>query len=84
MGEIRIVGPGKTPGYPYLVCKKIFSAFSMVLEWHSDRNFLLLSVQGAYFSICNANNIANNVETWSFQGCCKNIKCLNKIILQIT
>ena len=22
MGEIRIVGPGKTRGYPYLVCKK--------------------------------------------------------------
>ena len=24
MGEIRIVGPGKTPGYPYPVRKKIF------------------------------------------------------------
>ena len=23
MGEIRIVHPGKTPGYPYPVCKKI-------------------------------------------------------------
>ena len=23
MGEIRIVGPGKTRGYPYPVCKKI-------------------------------------------------------------
>ena len=23
MGEVRIVGPGKTCGYPYLVCKKI-------------------------------------------------------------
>ena len=22
MGEIRIVGPGKTRGYPYPVCKK--------------------------------------------------------------
>ena len=22
MGEIRIVGPGKTRGYPYTVCKK--------------------------------------------------------------
>ena len=22
MGEIRIVSPGKTRGYPYLVCKK--------------------------------------------------------------
>ena len=26
MGEIRIVGPGKTRGYPYPVCKKIVSA----------------------------------------------------------
>ena len=24
MGEIRIVGPGKTRGYPYPVCKKIY------------------------------------------------------------
>ena len=23
MGEIRIVGPGKTSGYPYPVCKKL-------------------------------------------------------------
>ena len=23
MGEIRIVGPGKTRGYPYPVCKKL-------------------------------------------------------------
>ena len=23
MGEIRIVGPGKTCGYPYPVCKKV-------------------------------------------------------------
>ena len=26
MGEIRIVGPGKTRGYPYPVCKKEFSS----------------------------------------------------------
>ena len=26
MGEIRIVNPGKTHGYPYPVCKKEFSA----------------------------------------------------------
>ena len=26
MGEIRIVSPGKTCGYPYPVCKKIMSA----------------------------------------------------------
>ena len=25
MGEIRIVGPGKTRGYPYSVCKKEFA-----------------------------------------------------------
>ena len=25
MGEIRIVAPGKTRGYPYPVCKKIFA-----------------------------------------------------------
>ena len=25
MGEKRIVGPGKTRGYPYPVCKKIVS-----------------------------------------------------------
>ena len=24
MGEIRTVGPGKTHGYPYTVCKKTF------------------------------------------------------------
>ena len=23
MGEIRIVGPGKTRGHPYLVCKRV-------------------------------------------------------------
>ena len=27
MGEIRIVGPGKTCGYPYPVCKKIGAMF---------------------------------------------------------
>ena len=26
MGEIRIVGPGKTRGYPYPICKKTTSA----------------------------------------------------------
>ena len=35
MGEIKIVGPGKTRGYPYLVCKKYHSlefvlSFSLV------------------------------------------------------
>ena len=27
MGEIRIVGPGKTCGYPYPICKKGMSFF---------------------------------------------------------
>ena len=31
MGEIRIVGSGKTRGYPYPVCKKILSRNSTVL-----------------------------------------------------
>ena len=26
MGELRIVGPGKTRGYPFSVCKKEFSS----------------------------------------------------------
>ena len=26
MGEIRIIGPGKTRRYPYLVCKKEFTS----------------------------------------------------------
>ena len=28
MGEIRIVGPGNTRGYPYPVCKKEFSSIA--------------------------------------------------------
>ena len=32
MGEIRIVGPGKTRGYPYPVCKKI-SIFHGCMVW---------------------------------------------------
>ena len=27
MGEIRFVGTGETCGYPYLVCKKMISAY---------------------------------------------------------
>ena len=30
MGEIRIVGPGKTRGYPYPVCKKLLSYISNI------------------------------------------------------
>ena len=29
MGEIRIVGPGKTRGYPYTVCKKVPSQYDL-------------------------------------------------------
>ena len=32
MGEIRIVGPGKTRGYPYPVCKNI-SIFHVCMVW---------------------------------------------------
>ena len=32
MGEIRIVSPGKTCGYPYLVCKKISYTFFLVRD----------------------------------------------------
>ena len=32
MGEIRIVGPGKTRGYPYPVCKKEFSSTAKKIE----------------------------------------------------
>ena len=33
MGKIRIVGPGKTCGYPYLVCKTIQGGMTgMILE----------------------------------------------------
>ena len=31
MGEIRIVGPGKTLGYPYLVCNKRLSPLDLSL-----------------------------------------------------
>ena len=30
MGEIRIVGAGKTLGYPYPVCKKEFSSTAKI------------------------------------------------------
>ena len=32
MGEIRIVGPGKTREYPYPVCKKYFSHMNLMLK----------------------------------------------------
>ena len=33
MGEIRIVGPGKTRGYPYPVCKKRISLSTGVRDF---------------------------------------------------
>ena len=38
MGEIRIVGPGKTRGYPYPVCKKDISNMRCV---HRSLLFLI-------------------------------------------
>ena len=32
MGEIRIVGPGKTRGYPYPVCKKKYSMLKFAIS----------------------------------------------------
>ena len=34
MGEIRIVGPGKTRGYPYPVCKKEKSVTRVTDRYH--------------------------------------------------
>ena len=45
MGEIRMVGPGKTRGYPYPVCKKILSLKLRILRVRTQRpmeNALLL------------------------------------------
>ena len=34
MGEIRIVGPGKTRGYPYPVCKNsLVSIYKIILPY---------------------------------------------------
>ena len=35
MGEIRIVSPGKTRGYPYPVCKK----FVFILEIEKEESY---------------------------------------------
>ena len=53
MGEIRIVGPGKTRGYPYLVCKrricslkesKVFLFQSYVKKWRLSLLYLSIAV----------------------------------------
>ena len=36
MGEIRIVGPGKTRGYPYPVCKKTLFGQNFDTKWEAD------------------------------------------------
>ena len=42
MGEIRIVGPGKTRGYPYLVCKKLISLSTFNMKQYKFDNFIFL------------------------------------------
>ena len=44
MGEIRIVGPGKTRGYPYPVCKKMLSSLAMFTSISIIRNVLILNM----------------------------------------
>ena len=40
MGEIRFVGTGETRGYPYLVCKKLYSFIALdqavTRPWHHE------------------------------------------------
>ena len=44
MGEIRIVGPGKTHGYPYPVCKKFqVGSFQFVCVDLGNFTFRLVS-----------------------------------------
>ena len=65
MGEIRFVGTGETRGYPYLVCKKLFSvtgaisvSFSVFLRLlaHDVRVILqvfsLLEMNRPFFLLC--------------------------------
>ena len=42
MGEIRIVGPGKTRGYPYPVCKKTRVDCMSILYTRKDNNIFPL------------------------------------------
>ena len=47
MGEIRIVGPSKRRGYPYLVCKKniitVCNVYNLTFMFKYDFLFLSLS-----------------------------------------
>ena len=44
MGEIRFVGTGETRGYPYLVCKKLFSTTAVILTFNDSKKKNLLWV----------------------------------------
>ena len=53
MGKIRIVAPGKTPGYPYPVCKNISifhgcmvwieKSLTRVTDWHHEACRVMLN-----------------------------------------
>ena len=51
MGEIRIVGPGKTRGYPYPVCKNhaiyIYVIIPQIDEWYKFPTYLAWNVPAA-------------------------------------
>ena len=75
MGEIRIVGPGKTCGYPYLVCKKkwLFPMtvpnleFSQRFQSHcvfDDANFVL-HVLGFKMKAMRSRHIHLSLCLWS-------------------
>ena len=58
MGEIRFVGPGKTPEYPYPVCKKN-RIYHRCLMWteksQPEGKWIMLEMrftEGWYFSVC--------------------------------
>ena len=40
MGEIRIVGPGKIRGYPYLVCKKLLAQLGQLKTGQDGKGLL--------------------------------------------
>ena len=47
MGEIRIVGPGKTRGYPYLVCKKTIT-YTTITRYPKLQHEKVHTEQGLY------------------------------------
>ena len=58
MGEIRIVGPGKTRGYPYPVCKNLFVMAS------SCTRILLFFPQGLNYNYLYSLNAWLLVNPW--------------------